>query len=206
MVNAFFPKAKDTVFGNLSLNLNMNGAGTLPEGIKKNLVAKGDFNIEEGKITGAEITESLSRFLSIDELKTINLKEAKGTINIKNGTAVLNSIFSSDDLAMDPSGNIGLNETLDLAFDLKLSPRLTDKAMSSKISKYIKSEEGWGIIPLIVSGTFADPIYTVDVKKVGKKVIEKKVDKYLDKLLDADDEEKKQELQPAKDLLKGIFK
>ncbi len=206
MVNSFFPKAKDTVFGMLSLNLKMNGAGTVPDQIRKNLVADGDFNLKEGKITGARITEGLSGLLGIDELKTIDFKEARGTLQVKNRLARIDTIFSSDDLSLDPKGNIGLDETLDLAFDLKLAPRLTDKAMSSKIAKYIKSDEGWGTIPLKVTGTFAKPSYMVDVEKAGKQVIKKEADKYIDKLFDKQDEEKKKELEPVKDLLKGIFK
>jgi AsmA protein len=205
IVNSFVPKAKDTVFGLLFINLRLNGAGTLPESIKKNLSSDVDFSIRDGKITSAKITENLSRFLDIEELKTIDLRQAKGTVKVKNSVARLDSIFTSDYLSMDPSGDIGLDETLDLAFDLKLSPRLTDKAMSSKVSKYIKSEEGWGMIPLKVSGTFADPAYTVDVVKAGERALEKEVDKYIDKLFDKEDEEKKKELEPVKDLLKGIF-
>ncbi len=107
---------------------------------------------------------------------------------------------------MDPSGKIGLDETLNLKFDLKLSPRLTDKAMmNSGIAKYIKNEEGWGMIPLKVSGTFEAPSYTVDIAKAGKRVIKKEADKLIDKLFDKEDSEKKQELEPVKDLLKGIF-
>jgi AsmA protein len=205
VVNAFFPKAKDTVFGILSFNLKLNGAGTLPVNIKKNIVADADFKIKDGKITNANIAKNLSRLLDIKELETINMKQANGTVKIRNSIAKLDSIILSDDLSMNPSGDIGLDETLYLAFDLKLSPRLTDKAMSSKISKYIKSEEGWGTIPLIISGTLSDPSYTVDVKKAGKRVIKKKADKLIDKLFDKQDDGKKKELEPVRDLLKGIF-
>lgn len=206
VVNALFPKAKETVFGILSFDLNLNGSGTVPKNAKKNLTGSVNFNIQEGRITNARITDNLSRFLDIKELKTINLKQAEGNVMIKNGIAKLNSIFTSEDISMNPSGNIGLDETLDLKFDLKLSPRLTDKAVSEKISKYMKSEEGWGIIPLKVTGTFADPSYTVDVAKAGKQVIEKEADKLIDKLFDKKDEEEKKELEPAKDLLKQLFK
>jgi AsmA protein len=206
MVNSFVPEAKDTVFGTISLNLKMNGASTVPEKIKKNLIADADFNIKDGKITGAPLTRELSQFFNIIELETINLTKADGRVNIKDGIARLDSIFSSDDLTMDPRGTIGLDETLDLAFDLKLSPYLTGKAMSSKISKYIKSDEGWGMIPLKVSGTFAEPFYMVDIEKAGKRVIEKEVDKYIDKLLDKQSDDKKKELDPVKDLIKDFFK
>jgi AsmA protein len=126
--------------------------------------------------------------------------------------ARLDSIFSSKDLEMDPKGNIGLDETLDLAFDLKLSPRLTGKAMSSKIAQHIKNDEGWGMVPILVKGTFDKPLPMVDVEKAGKRIIKREVDRYIDKLLDKEDKEdegdegKKQEMEPVKDLLKDLFK
>ncbi|MBI5098803.1 MAG: AsmA family protein [Nitrospirae bacterium] len=207
VVNSFFPKAKDTVFGLLSLNLKLNGSGTLPENIKKNLVADGDFNIKDGKITNAKIADNLSVLLKTDELKTINMKQANGTVKIRNSAARLDSMFLSDDISMNPSGHIGLDESLDLVFDLKLSPRLSKKALGSGVAKYIKDEEGWGIIPMKVSGTFSDPSYSVDVAKAGTRVIEKGL---IDKLFKKDKGRKRDKTQedkkPVEDLLKGIFR
>jgi AsmA protein len=105
---------------------------------------------------------------------------------------------------MDPKGTIGLDETLDLAFDLKLSSRLTDKAMmKSNIAKFIKNDQGWGVIPLKIYGTFSEPSYAVDMEKTGKRVIRKEADKFLDKIFDKNEIK---ELEPVKDLLKGLFR
>jgi AsmA protein len=212
VVSFFFPKAKDSVFGILSLNIKADGAGTLPESFRKNLAGDGDFRITDGKITNAKIAENLAIFLNIDELRTINLKQANGKVKIKNGIARLDSVFVSDDIAMNPSGNIGLDETLDLAFDLKLSPRLAKKAVGSGAAKYIRDEEGWGLIPLKVSGTFAKPSYAVDVAKAGKRVIKKEAEKFLDKLFKKETDKKavedktQEKKKPVEDLLKGIFR
>jgi AsmA protein len=212
VVNAFLPKAKDTVFGILSFNLSLKGAGTLTEEIRKNLAGNGDFHIKNGKITNSRLPENLALFLGIDELKTIHIRKGEGTLKINNGIARLKSIFSSDNIIMDPAGKIGLDETLDLAFDVKLSPQLSDKAMmNTEIASYIKDEKGWGRVPLKVSGTFSDPSYTVDLEKAGKRIIKKEADKLIDKLFEKKDDEKgeggkKEEPDPVKDLLKGILK
>jgi uncharacterized protein involved in outer membrane biogenesis len=182
-INAFFPKAKDTVYGLLTSKFKLNGSGTLPENMKKNLVADGDFKIIDGKISNSKIARELSLFVNISELETIEFNKAEGTVTVRKGIAKLNSIFTSDKIKMDPKGKIGLDETLDLAFDLKLSPRLTDKAVTSKIGKYLKDEGGWSSLPVLVTGTFSDPKYGPDIAKVGQKVIEKEVNKLLDKLL-----------------------
>ena len=212
VINSLFPEAKNTVFGILSLNLALNGAGTLTDNVKKNLAGNGDFNIMGGKITNSKLPETLSTFLGIEELRTIDFNEAKGTVIIKNGAVKLQSIFSSDDLSMDPSGNIRLDETLDLAFDLKLSPRLTDKAMlNSSIASYIKDEKEWGTIPLKVSGTFSAPSYSIDAAKAGKRVIEKKAGKLLEDILNKNKEntekngEEKDSDKSLEDVLKKLF-
>jgi uncharacterized protein involved in outer membrane biogenesis len=185
-INAFFPKAKNTVYGLLTSKFKLNGSGTLPENMKRNLVADGDFKIIDGKISNSEIARGLSLFVNVSELETIKFNKAEGTVTIRKGIAKLNSIFTSDKIKMDPKGNIGLDETLNLAFDLKLSPRLTDKAVTSKIGKYLKDEGGWSSLPVLVTGTFSDPNYGPDMAKVGQKIIEKKVNKLLDKLLNKD--------------------
>jgi AsmA protein len=183
IVNAFLPKSNETLSGILTTSFRLNGTGTQPQNLKKNLVADSNFNIKNGKISTVELTKELSRLLKLRELETIEFTKAEGTFNIKNGTAVIDSIFQSDKLAMDPKGNIGLvDETLDLAFDLKLSPHLTDKAMGSSISQYIRDKDGWGTVPLVVTGTFSKPKYKVEVKKVGKKIIDTEINKLLEKL------------------------
>ncbi len=211
VVNALAPKARDTIFGILSFNLTLNGSGTLPENLKKNLIADGDFKILDGKITDTGISDGLASFLNIKELQTINLSKAEGKVNIKNSIARLDSVFESDELAMDPKGNIGLDETLDLAFDMKMSPDFTKKAIGSDVGKYIKSDEGWGMIPLTVKGTLSKPSYKVDVAKASKRVIKKEAEKLIDKIFDKKGDESKTEgssdkkPEPVKDLLKGLF-
>jgi uncharacterized protein involved in outer membrane biogenesis len=186
LVNAFSPKAKDKVFGIITSGLRLSGKGTLPENVKKNLVGNADFTIRDGKITDAEIARKLSAFIDLGELETIEFSKAEGTVNISNSIAKLNSTFESNELQLDPKGDIGLDETIDLAFDLKLSPELTDKVRASVIRENIRDHGGWGTIPLFVNGTFSDPKYGVDVAKVGQKVINKEINKFLDKILKKD--------------------
>jgi len=211
VVNAFFPKAKDTIFGILSFNFKLNGTGTLPKNLKKNLIADGDFIILDGKITDTGISEGLASFLNIRELETINLTKADGTVIVRKSVAKLNSFFESDDLTMDPKGDIGLDGTLNLAFDLKMSPDFTNKAMGSSIGHYIKNEDGSGLIPLIVKGTLSKPSYSVDVAKASKRVIKKEAEKFIDKLFDkktdtgTPDQSTPDELAPVRELLKGLF-
>ncbi len=211
IINSMFPKAKDTVFGILTSNLRLKGAGTLPDKIRKNLAGNLDFDIKDGKITNVPIARNLSQLLNIKELETLNITQGNGTVKIKNGVAKLNSLLTSDDVILDPKGNIGLDGDLDLAFDLKMSPNLTGNAMSSKVSQYIKNNEGWGIVPIKCPGTFAKPGCMPDAVKAGKQVIKKKSKELIDDLLNRDRGKKEGEASqqksddPIDNLLKGIF-
>lgn len=213
IVNSFFPKARDTIFGALTVQFQMTGAGTTKEGIEKTLTGDGEFSLIGGKLANSKIPENLSLFLGVPELRTINLKEAEGKVSIKSGSALLKSVFSSDDLFMNPSGTIGLDSTINLTFDFKMSPQLTKKVtLNSGIAAYIKDDKGWGTIPLKLSGTFSNPSYGVDIERAGKRVIEKKgremLDKFLDKQKDkkSDDKKEQPESRPVEQLFKGLFK
>ena len=80
------------------------------------------------------------------------------------------------------------------------------------IASYIKDEEGWGKIPLKVSGTFAKPSYSVDVAKAGKRIIEKKAQELLKDLFKKEggagegEGEKLEEKKPLQDIFKELFK
>jgi uncharacterized protein involved in outer membrane biogenesis len=206
IINAFFPKHKDTIYGIVSTNLKFSGKGTLPESIKRNLSGDADFTIREGKITNIPMLNNLAAILNTNELKTINVKRGNGTVSINNGLAKLDSIITSDEIEMDPKGDIGLvDEDIDLAFDLRLSPRLKGKAMSSSYSEYLSDETGWGMIPVTCPGTFSKPRCGPDLAKTGKRAVEKEVDKQIDKLFKKKEGEESPEAEAVKDLLKGIF-
>lgn len=206
IINAFFPEYKDTVYGIVSTNLRFGGKGTLPESIKRNLAGNVDFSIRDGKITNVPMLNNLAAILNTRELETIHVRNGNGTVSMRDGLAKLNSIIKSDDVQMDPKGDINLvDESLDLAFDLRLSPRLKGKAMSSSYSEYLSDEAGWGMIPVKCPGTFSQPRCGPDLAKAGKRVIEKEVGKQIDRLLKKKEGEESPETEAVKDLLKGIL-
>lgn len=185
VTNALLPKAKNTFFGLAGADFSLTGTGIRPQTLKKNLAVDSVLQIKNGKISTTELTRGLSRLLDLRELEILEFTTAKGTLRVGNGAATLDGAFLSDRFALHPKGEIGLvDERLDLAVDLKLSPRLTKKAMGSSVSRYLRDSEGWGMVPLQVTGTLSEPKFRVDVGKAGKKVIEKEVDRLLEKLFD----------------------
>lgn len=208
LVNAFAPKAAGTVFGTLSFNADFNGRGTLPETLKRNLSGNGAVQIADGKLTGSGLIQGLASFINLEELRTINFRQAKGTFAVTNGKVTLNSNFSGTDARFSPQGTVGLDGELDLALDLRLSPALTGKLdRRGNVAQFFTDAEGWGQVPLKAKGTIGAPRFAFDssavkgaVKEKARQEIEKKLqEKVLDKLAPKEGGEEAKE--PAKQLL-----
>jgi len=60
IINAFAPKAKGKLYGILSGQAAINGAGTVPANLKRNLQGKGEFAIKNGVIKNAPLSAGLS--------------------------------------------------------------------------------------------------------------------------------------------------
>ena len=110
---------------------------------------------------------------------------------------------------MAPRGTIGLDEKLNLQLNTRLSPKLTGRLdKKGDVAKFFTDSEGWGELPLKLSGTLSKPQFAFDASAVGKKVqtelkraIEEKVFKKLD-TTDGNDKTK----EPAKQLLENGLK
>jgi AsmA protein len=211
-VNAFAPKARDTLFGTLYGKTDISGAGTLPEAVKQNLKGKGDFSIKNGFIRNARVSTGLLAFLGLQELKQIPMDKAEGNFTISNGVMNLTSLIASKDLILDEKGTIGMNEELDIGVLVKLSDRLAPKLVSQSISQFLSEEKGWTSLPLRIRGTISKPSYAVDTQAVGKKATEKlqkkigeELFKTLQKGKDKPDGTKQKKEPTSGDLIRGLF-
>ena len=210
---AFAPKAKDTLYGALSGKMDISGAGSLAESIKRNLKGKGTFSVKNGKIRNAKVSSGLLAFLGLQDLREIPMDKADGSFTIADGTMHLTTLITSRDIILDEKGTIGMDERLDLGILAKASEKLSPKMLSqSSISQFLSEEKGWTVIPLKVGGTVTNPSYGVDMQYVGKK-LQKKAGEEIFKALSGDSGKKSGE-EPQKkkkgtspdDLLKGFFR
>jgi AsmA protein len=216
ITTAFAPKARDTLYGSLYGKMNLSGAGTLKESIKRNLKGNGSFTIKDGKIKNAEVSSSLLTLLGLQNLREIPMVKADSTFTVADSIVNLTTLITSKDLILDEKGTIGMDERLDLGIMVKASEKLAPKMLSQpSISQFLSEEQGWTNIPLRVSGTITKPSYSIDMQYVGKKATEKlrkKAGEELFKALSGDKEEKgktrpqeQKKRSSPEDLLKGIF-
>jgi AsmA protein len=215
LISALFPKAGGTVFGTLNLTTELNGRGTLPEAIKKNLSGKGAMLLTDGKITGAGLVQGLADFLNLEELRVLQFSRADGSFTVDDGRLRLNSDLKGSNVRMEPTGSVGLDGSLNVALDMALSPELTGRLDSGgKVSRFLTDAEGWGQVPLKVTGTIGTPRFVLDTSAVKGKVqekareeIQKKLqEKIFDKLAPPSGEKGEKSLEPAKKSLEDTFK
>jgi len=217
---AFAPKAKENLFGSLSARAEISGSGSVAASVKRNLKGKGSFNVQNGKIRNAQISEGLLAILGLQSLKEIPMEKAEGSFMIGGGAINLKSVIANKDLVVNETGTIDLDQRLDMSLLVKVSDALSPKIVSqSGISQFLSVEKGWTLVPLRLGGTISKPSYGIDTKVVGKQATEQLQKKMGEELLKAlsGEKEKKPGEQPAdtqkekkgvspENLLKGLFK
>jgi AsmA protein len=217
LVTALAPNSAGTLFGNLDLAARFDGRGTLAETVKKNLSGKGRFQLAEARLTGAGIARGLADYLQLEELRDVRFAKAEGDFTIDQGRVQVAADFAGSKLRLSPRGSAGLDGTLDLVLDTRLSPELTGKLDShGKVSGYFKDAQGWGQVPLKLSGTVSAPRFTLDasavkgqVKEKAREQLQKTLEKKLFKKGTPAEPGTPESQDPAKkaldDALKGLF-
>lgn len=216
-LKAFAPAMAGKVFGALSLETTISGTGTQSEALKRNLSAKGNLLLNQGRLTGAGLVAELASFLNLPELQEINFREGKGSFTVNQGKVTLKGDLESNDLRMAPKGTVGLDGSLDVSLDARLAPALTAKLdRKGKVSQFLTDKEGWAQLPLQVTGTASSPQFAFDTSAVKGQLKERAVEevqkklqeKVFDKLLptkEAAPGEPAPAKQQLKETLKGLF-
>ncbi len=183
LVSALFPKAANTIFGNLFLNAKLSGSGIDLSGIQKSLTAQADMRVTEGKLTGIGLTRGLAAFLNAQSLQVLNFDAVKGNIRLNNGKFVLDTDYNSKDLRMNPTGTIGLDGSIDLSLNMRLAPEIAARIKGNQlVSQVLTDQEGWALLPLDVAGSLKDPRFALDTTVVQKQLKEKATQKLQEQI------------------------
>ncbi|UFS70764.1 AsmA family protein [Geomonas sp. RF6] len=183
VVKAFAPQQTGKVFGALSLDADITGAGTKTGTLERNLGGGGNFSITGGRMTGTHLLQELSRYLNAPELREIHFTTFGGNFRFQDGKLLLDSSIASKDLQTAPKGTVGLiDKSLNLALPTKIAPNLTSKIARGGTGKYVADEKGWGTLPLKVTGTTTAPKVRLDTSGIGAELAGKAKEKAKEKL------------------------
>lgn len=164
---------KNLLYGMMAAEANLNFAPKPGADFARALNGTLQFNLNNGKLTGVSILNEMAKigqFLGYSpksELVT-NILALAGTINISNGTASTDNLtLAYDGGSLAAQGDIGLaDNSLKMKLISTLAKQVGDQFGGSKIGGYLSTAltntKGELIIPCLVSGTTAKPIFTPD--------------------------------------------
>jgi AsmA protein len=217
-VTAFLPKAAGTVFGNLNLDLDLSGQGTLADTIKRNLSGKGVLNLADGQITGAGLAQGLADFLNLEELRVLRFSQFRGSFTIEQGQMRVDSNFDGSNVRMKPQGTVGLDGSLNMALNASMAPPLMQRLdQRGQFTRFLTDQEGWGQLPLKVAGSYDQPRFAMDTAGVREQVEERARDelqrRVIDRVLPSKPEGEGEETKPQDparqlldDAVRGLFR
>lgn len=206
----------DQLNGLLQTALTFKGQGLAWSRISKTLQAKGDYGLFDGQIQETPVTKAVADLLKLEDLRKFSFEKIVGNLKIKDGRLLLNSIMDSKDVTAKSQGSIGLDGTMNLPINLKLSTEMSQKLQKNlSIAKYLSSENGETELNFKVGGTVQHPKAVLDevamenvVIDIGGRELNKLLSDHNDKKSDNDAKEGEAEETDddvGRRLLKGLL-
>jgi AsmA protein len=206
LIAGLYPTAGKSLSGLLQSQNNFSGRGTIPDKLLKTLQVKGQLLLQQGQVTGFPLLEQFAGFLGNPELKEPSFDTLQSQYELRDGTTKLSGNLSSSTIRLIPVGTVGLDGQLNLKLGVHLAPEVASKLKIKGISELMVSDEnGWGVLPLKIKGSLADPRFDYDAELLQKQAVDK-VEKRLEKQLLKKIAPKGKDEAPAKQMLDGTLK
>jgi len=177
---------------------------------KKSLKGKLLARLAKGEIKESRITEALSAFTGLTDLRRLTFREAVFNLNFANEKIDVDGFINSDHIRLKPKGIVDFDQNMNLKAEMKVSPVLASKLSEglNKIS-FMKDKEGWVIIPLTIRGTVTRPSVGIDTSRIGR-AVERKIKKeieqrIMEKMVPRTDKKKGSSEKKTEDLIRGLF-
>ncbi|MDT8444658.1 MAG: AsmA family protein [Desulfuromonadales bacterium] len=186
LLTAFAPKAAGSLLGAMDLTFALDGRGTEWQALSRNLSGDGNLLIVDGRLISPGLVNGLSEVLQLPELNDIPFDDFKGQFKVADGKVRLDSQLLSKRLKLFPEGNIGLDGSLNMGLDTRLSPELSARLdKKGGVLSYLADKDGWTRIPLLLKGSFSSPKFGLDpkgVKEQATKALTDELGQQIDKL------------------------
>ncbi len=200
LLTAFIPGAAGSLSGAMDLTLALDGRGSQWQFLSHNLSGLGKMQIAGGRLISPALVEGLSSFLQLPELNDIQFDDFAAQFKILDGKIMLDSQMLSSKLKLFPKGTVGLDGSLNLGLDTRLSPELSSKLdHKGGVTSYLADKDGWTRMPLLLKGSFASPSFGLDLKGVQEqaaKAVTNELGRQLDKLLNRQSSSQGSDQQP----------
>lgn len=152
----------DGSFGAGHLRLDAQGFGS----DSKNLRGKGSLQLDAGKLPSHPVLAKAEQTLGRTGLVGSSYQATEARFQIQNNRVVLEDfVFESEQAGLDLSGWLSLEGPLAMELVVK-TPRegLKIKEVPEEVLDVLTDDEGWVVVPMLVSGTRDEPQVRPDVK------------------------------------------
>ncbi|MBM2840006.1 MAG: hypothetical protein HW412_534 [Bacteroidetes bacterium] len=203
-----FTSFGEKLFGKLSMNTTMSGKLNDTLGlVSQGLNGIGKVNLQEGKLTGVKVNQTVASLLKLPDVEEINFKDWTNSFAIENGRIVIKDLkinaLGADYLV---SGSQGLDGSLDFTMSMLLSEGTSAKVsvpgFGGEAAKLFKEPNGRVKLDFTIRGTSDDPKIALDTRPAQKKAEELAKQKLTEEAKKLGDKAK----EKAGDLLKDLFK
>ncbi len=203
------PEKQGTLFGTAQLKMDFKGAGTQSLRIQQNLAGSGEYAIADGRMEGTALMKQLASLLVLPEFSVFSFRQGEGTFTLQTGGQLdYVSQFSGSRSRLKSQGTVQLNKEIASTLDVYLSPALVDELNpGATVRKYMVDQDGWGRVPLTISGRYDRPHLSYNVAVLGQKAREVVTGKLQEKLREHTGAEAAESLtRPAAELINSALK
>lgn len=185
LVAGILPEAGDSVSGLLHWQNNFSGRGTIPDHLLKALQVKGALQLARGKVTGSPLLEQLAGFLGSPDLKVLSFNAFQGNYDLRDGLVHLTADLDSSKARLRPAGTVGLDGSLNMSLDARLAPEvMANLGAKGGLQQALTDENGWGMLPLKIRGSYLDPKFGIDEKILKRQAASKAKQEVKTRLLE----------------------
>lgn len=201
LLTAFAPGAAGSLSGAMDLTFALDGRGTEWQSLSRNLSGAGGLLVLDGRLVSPGLVNGLTDILRLPELSDIKFDHLQGQFKVVDGKVKMDSQLLSKTLKLFPKGNVGLDGSLDLTLDTRLSPELSAKLdRKGGVLSYLADQDGWIRVPLLLKGSVTEPGFGLDPKGLqdqASKALSGELGHQLDKLFKQQQPAQGTDQQPA---------
>ncbi len=187
LLTALVPAAAGSLSGVMELKGSLKGSGTRRESIIRSLTGDGTLLLADGHLASPALVKGLSAFLALPEIDRIDFKNFRGKYRIVDGRLEVDSALHSSRLKLYPKGSLGLDGSLNLAVDTRISPDLAQRIdRQGEISGFLVDSDGWSQLPLLITGSCQAPRFGLDpigIREQASRALQQQLQRGIDKLL-----------------------
>lgn len=194
---------KGVVFGLLSANLDIKGAGTDAATFLESLTGEGKFALTDGRLATIDVLDRLKALVTLaregqapqpasGQAKGTAFKSLTGTVRIDDGKFITPDLdLSASDFALSGSGALGFDQTLAYQMRATIPGGLARQLLGRDVSRLLAADQSGRVdIPFRLGGTLTSPTFGLSGRaieerlkaKVGREV-EENLQRGLERLL-----------------------